>query len=429
MSNSLIDDFLNLLQKSPTAWHTVDYIRNSLLEAGFTELDEAQEWKLEQSKAYFLTRDGSSLCAFITPAENITKAHIIASHTDSPGFKLKPNPEFRRENMTMLATEIYGSPLLTSWFNRDLGIAGRVFVSGSEESISQALINVDDRPVTIPQLAIHLDRDANEKGPTFNKHEHFSALAALDFDPQKSYLLMLLHDKIQIPFEYILSHDLFLYPLDKPQLMGADMLSGYRLDNLSSVHAGLSALKTSAPHKNHLNLAIFWNNEEIGSQTAHGAESPFLLNIIERILISFEFSREHFFRTLSQSLCLSVDLAHAVNPNYVDKHDSRHMPILNKGPVIKYNAQQRYASDAHSSAYIIHLCEKNHIPYQFFSSRNDIPCGSTIGPINASQTGIATVDIGAPQLSMHSCRELMAVRDHVEMCRLLAAFLESRIGN
>lgn len=425
MSNTLIDEFLNLLHKSPTPWHAVDHIRNVLLQDGFIELNESQEWKLEKGKAYFLSRDGSSLCAFITPNENMTKAHIIAAHTDSPGFKLKPNPEFRRENMTLFATEIYGAPLLTSWFNRDLGFAGRVFISGEDGKIGQVLVNIDDYPVTIPQLAIHLDRDANEKGPTFNKQEHFSALAALDFDLQKSYLLTLLHDRIKTPFEFVLSHDLFLYPLEKATLLGSDMLSGYRLDNLASVHAGLSALKTSIPHQNHLNLAIFWNNEEIGSQTAHGAESPFLLNLLERILISLNLSREQFLRLLPQSLCLSVDLAHAVNPNYVEKHDPRHMPFLNKGPVIKYNAQQRYASDALSSAYIIHLCEKHAIPYQFFSSRNDMPCGSTIGPINASQTGITTVDIGSPQLSMHSCRELMAVQDHLEMCRLLAAFLHT----
>jgi aspartyl aminopeptidase len=168
MTNSLIDDFFHFLHKSPTAWHAVDFIRNVLLLEGFVELSESQEWELEKGKGYFLIRDGSSLCAFITPQETITKAHIIASHTDSPGFKLKPNPEFRRDNMTMFATEIYGSPLLTSWFNRDLGLAGRVFFENSEEKIGATLVNIDDRPLTIPQLAIHLDREANEKGPSIN---------------------------------------------------------------------------------------------------------------------------------------------------------------------------------------------------------------------------------------------------------------------
>ncbi len=425
MSNSLIDEFLNLLHESPTAWHVVNYSKNALLKAGFTELDEAKEWKLEKGKGYFLARDGSSLCAFMTPLDEITKVHLIASHTDSPGFKLKPNPEFRRENMTLFATEIYGSPLLTSWFNRDLGIAGRVFFADKNKNISQALINVDKQPVSIPQLAIHLDREANEKGPTMNKQEHFSALAAVDFDPQKSYLISLLQEALQVPFEYILSHDLFLYPLEQARLLGNNLIAGYRLDSLASVHAGLSALKTSEPHKNHLNLAIFWNNEEIGSTTAQGAQSPFLSNILERIMIALKLSREHYLRLLPQSLCLSVDLAHAVNPNYMEKHDARHMPYLNRGPVIKYNAQQRYASDAHSSASIIHLCETNSIPYQFFSSRNDMPSGTTIGPINASQTGIPTVDIGSPQLSMHACRELISAQDHQEMCKLLSAFLGS----
>lgn len=425
MSNSLIDEFLNFLSHSPTAWHAIDYIKNNLLQAGFIELDEFNEWELETGKAYFLIRDGSSLCAFVMPTENITKTHILASHTDSPGFKLKPNPEYRLENMTLLATEIYGSPLLTSWFNRDLGIAGRIFFAKADSKIGQALINIDNQPVTIPQLAIHLDRDANEKGPTFNKQEHFSALAALDFDSKKSYLLSLLQEKIPDPFEYILSHDLFLYPLEKPQKINSDLLAGYRFDNLASVHASISAIKTSVPHKNHLNIAIFWNNEETGSRSAQGAESPFLLNTIERICISLNQSRESFLRLLPQSLCLSIDLTHAVNPNYVGKHDPRHMPFLNKGPVIKFNAQQRYATDGYSSAHIIHLCEKLSITYQFFSSRNDIVSGTSIGPINAARIGIPTVDIGSPQLSMHSCREIIAIQDHLEMCRLLSAFLQT----
>jgi aspartyl aminopeptidase len=424
MSNSLIDELFNFLSQSPTAWHAVHSIKNILSVAGFAELHESDEWVLEKGKAYFITRDGSSLCAFVTPSENITRAHILASHLDSPGFKLKPNPEFRRENMTLLASEIYGGPLLTSWFNRDLGIAGRVFFADKDHKIGNKLIDVDDKPVTIPQLAIHLDRDANEKGPTFNKQDHFSALAALDFDPQKSYLLELLHEKIGEPFEYILSHDLFLYPLEKPRLLSSDMIAAYRLDSLASVHAALSALKTSIPHKNHLNMAIFWNHEEIGSKSAHGAESPFLLNILERLSIAFEYSREQFLRMLPQSLCLSIDLIHAVNPNYPEKHDSRHLPFLNKGPVIKYNAQQRYASDASSSAYIIQLCERHVIPYQFFSARNDAVSGTTIGPVSSARTGIPTVDMGSPQLSMHSCRELIAAQDHLEMCRLLSAFLQ-----
>lgn len=425
MSHSLIDDLMLLLDQAPTAWHAVDYVGRSLHAEGFTELEEAQEWELEKGKGYFLKRNGSSICAFITPQESFKKAHLIASHTDSPGFKLKPNPEFRRDNMTMLATEIYGAPLLTSWFNRDLGLAGRVFLAGSNNEIKQALVNIDSHPLIIPQLAIHLDREANERGPYFNKQEHFSTLAALDADPQQSYLLKILEDNIKDSFEYILSHDLFLYPLEKAKLIGPEMLSGYRLDSLASVHAGLTALKTSHPQKNILNLAVFWNNEEIGSKTAQGADSPFLLQILERIAIALKLSREQFLALLPQSLCLSVDLAHALHPNYMEKHDPRHAPLMNKGPVIKYNANQRYASDAQSSASIVHLCEKHVIPYQFFSCRNDIPCGSTIGPLQASQTGITTVDIGSPQLSMHSARELIATQDHLEMCRLLAAFLQS----
>jgi aspartyl aminopeptidase len=424
MTNSLIEELLTLLNQSPTAWHAMDHVRHTLLKANFTELHESEEWNLVAGKGYFLLRDGSSLCAFITPNEEITKVHLIASHTDSPGFKLKPNPEFRRENMTLLASEIYGSPLLTSWFNRELGIAGRVFFAKEDGKIGHHLVDIQDHPAIIPQLAIHLDREANEKGPQINKQEHFSALAAVDFDGQKSYVLHLLHENMKVPFDYVLSHDLFLYPLEEAKLSGSDLIAGYRLDSLASVHSCLSALKTSQPHQNRLNLAVFWNNEEIGSGTSHGAESPFLLNTLERILIAFGKTREQFLRLLPQSLCLSVDLAHAVNPNFMEKHDPRHMPLLNKGPIIKYNAQQKYSSDAHSSSVVIQLCEKHVIPYQFFVSRNDTPSGTTIGPINAAQTGIPTVDIGSPQLSMHSAREIISAQDHLEMCRLLAAFIQ-----
>lgn len=425
MSNSLIDDLIHFLHKSPTSWHAVENARRALLQAGFTELDEKDEWKLESGKSYFTIRDGSALCAFVTPLETISKMHVVSSHTDSPGFKLKPNPEFRKDNMTLFATEIYGAPLLTSWMNRDLGIAGRIFYAIDDHQIGSALVNIDDKPVTIPQLAIHLDREANEKGPTINKQDHFSALAALDFDSTKSYLLELLRASITDSFDYILSHDLFLYPIEMPKLLNNDRLVGYRLDSLASVHACLVGIKTSAPHKNHLNMAVFWDHEEIGSQSTQGADSPLFMHLIERIFWGLGLNRESLLRLLPQSLCVSVDLAHAVNPNYMEKHDPRHMPFLNKGPVIKYNAQQRYASDAHSSAYIIHLCEKHAIPYQFFSSRNDMPCGTTIGPIHASKTGMPTVDIGSPQLSMHSCRELISVQDHLEMCRLVAAFIQN----
>jgi aspartyl aminopeptidase len=425
MSNSLIDDLLKFLNQSPTSWHAVDFIRKTLLDAHFTELHEEDEWKLDHGKGYFVLKEGASLCAFITPHKTITKFHIAASHTDSPSLKLKPNPEFRKNEMTLFATEIYGAPLLTSWLNRDLGIAGRVFYSTTDNKIAHSLVNLKNDPVIIPQLAIHLDRDANEKGPTLNKQDHFSALAALDFESKDSYLLHLLKNNLDESFDYLLSHDLFLYPLEEAKLLGSEMLAGYRLDSLASVHAILSALKTTPPHEQFLNVAVFWNHEEIGSETGHGAASPFLLNVLERISLAFSFPRERFLRLLPKSLCLSVDLAHAINPNYLDKHDARHMPQLSKGPVFKYHAGQRYSSDGQSSAFLIQLCEKHVIPYQFFSSRNDIPCGSTIGPIHAAKTGIPTVDIGSPQLSMHSSREIVSTRDHLEMSRLLSAYYHS----
>jgi len=420
-----IEDLLQFLDCAPTPWHAVTLIKNRLTQAGFTELSENSKWKLKRGGAYFVSRNGSSLIAFVLPKKTPEAIRLAAAHTDSPGFKLKPHSETTVENMLTLGIEVYGSPLLNSWLNRDLGIAGRIIYLNSGGKKCESLINIDNHPVVIPQLAIHLDREIKEKGLRLNPQEHLSAVAALN--AKGPYLPKLI--KAQLPYKKLLGQDLFLYPLERPSLVGLNgqMLASYRYDNLGSSHAAVQGLlESKEPAPATLKMAALWDNEEVGSATAQGAASPFFAAVAERIGLALKMGREDYLRLLAGSLCVSVDQAHAFHPSHKEKHDPLHRPLLGKGIVIKHNAQQRYVSDARTAGAVVALCEENKIPYQHFAGRADIPSGSTIGPIHAAATGMPTVDIGTPQLSMHSCRELAAVEDHLAMCRLITQFLASK---
>ena len=328
--------------------------------------------------------------------------------------------------MRMLAVEIYGGPILASWLNRDLGIAGRIVYSDSKEKIHEKIVKIADHPVVLPQLAIHLDRTVNESGPVLHKQDQLAALACLEEKKEKHPFLERLLAR-QFPIKELLAYDLFLYPLEQAKLLGEnqELIASYRIDNLSSVHAALhSLIESKQASQDLIKMIVLWDNEEIGSNTAQGASSPFISQTIERITLALNLSREEYFRLISRSLCLSVDLGHALHPNYKDKHEPRHMALLNKGVLIKSNAQNRYASDAVSTATIVSLCHKHGIPFQKYVSRGDIPCGTTVGPIHSYITGMPTIDIGIPQLSMHSSREIMAAKDQHSLCSLLTAFFD-----
>lgn len=424
MTTEQIEDLMTFLDASPTAWHAVDALKEQLIAKDFSFLAEGEPWKILPGKRYFTVKNGSSLCAFVAPHKAPSKVHLAASHTDSPSLKLKPAAEFYRESMVLWGLEIYGGPLLTSWLNRDLGIAGRVVIQNQKGDLEEKLIRLDLHPCVIPQLAIHLDPQVNDTGVLLNKQNHLVALASLKLpDENISYLEWLLHQAVGK--HAVLASDLFLFPLESASFVGhgREMLASYRIDSLASVHAIWKGLELSAQAADDcLKMAVFWDNEEVGSSTAQGAASPFLMHTLERILLSYGKSREDYFQLLENSLCLSVDLAHAVHPNYPERHDPLHQPVLGKGIVLKSNAKQRYASNARTAAVISQLCQKAHIPLQHFVSRGDMPCGSTIGPIHATLTGMPTVDIGSPQLSMHAARELMACEDHLSMIRLISAF-------
>lgn len=424
----MIQNFLSFLDQSPTAWHAVSTCVEQLKQSHFIRLKEEERWSIEPEKGYVVTRDGSSLCAFVTPKVLPKRIRLLVSHTDSPGLKLKPHPEICKNQLILLGVEVYGSPILSSWFNRDLGIAGRVLYKDNQGLIRENLVRLNHYPAIIPHLAIHLDREVNEKGLQLNKQEHLNALIALENNKIKGSLLEeLLREHLEL--SKLISHDLFLFPLEQARLIGYQhsFLSAYRIDSLASVHAALTALLNQPePLFDEIKMIMFWDNEEIGSKTIQGAESPFFNQIMERIMSSYTATKEDYFCLLNSSTCVSIDLAHALHPNYSDKHDSQHQPKLGQGIVIKNNAQQRYATNARSSLPIFEIASNQNIPLQYFVSRNDIPCGSTIGPIHASLTGIPTVDIGCSQLSMHASREIMACEDHLTMCHLLENLFKTK---
>lgn len=416
----MINHFIQFITDSPTSFHVALNAAHALSKHSFQELKLQESWKLHPGKKYFLRHEGSVI-AFQIPLKTIEEGVILASHTDSPAFKLKPHAEFVKEDMTMLGLEVYGAPLLTSWLNRDLGIAGKIVYTDQKKQIKEAYVNVTKYPVVIPQIAIHLDRKVNEEGLLLNKQEHYYALASLAKKKKRSLLEEILSK--EVPLTELLAHDLFLYPLEKPSLVGFqnELLAGYRFDSLASVFSILEAFTAlQKPSAHTLKIMTLWDHEEIGSSTPFGAESPFFAHAFERIALGLGLSRENFLRLQHHTLSVSVDLGHATHPNYPEKHDPQHKTKLGAGVLIKTNAQKKYATDTTSSRKVIELARKNKIPYSFAVARNDIPSGSTVGPLHSTLTGISTVDIGIGQLSMHSARELIAIED----LKSLASFLK-----
>jgi aspartyl aminopeptidase len=419
----ILEDLKAFLDQSPTSWHAAAQIGNRLALQDFQPLSEEEKWKLEKGKKYFVSR-GGSLCAFCLPSGGLKKMTLLASHTDSPSLKLKPRPEFQKENVSLFGVEVYGSPLLTSWLNRDLGIAGRIVVSDGKGKTEEKLVFIDDAPLVIPQLALHLDREVNEKGLVLNKQEHLAPIVGLDLEG-KNALEMLL--RRHHSFHKLLSFDLFLIPLEKSRFLGcqSDMIAAHRLDNLASAHACATALGyIEQPQPHHMPLCVFWDHEEIGSRTQEGAASSFLSDVLKRITLSLSIQEEEMLLVKNQSLCISVDVAHAFNPNYASKYDPNHQPLLGKGVALKFNADQKYITSAPTAAKIIQFCQELNLPLQNFACRSDLPCGSTVGPIVAQSLGIPTVDIGCPQLSMHSIREVIGCKDYIDLCALLTHALQ-----
>jgi len=421
----LLKDLLEFLGDSPTPFHAVASATERLVAAGFKPSAETDSWSDLAPGRYAFAHGGSSLLAFVVPeTKRVSGFRIVGAHTDSPNLRLKPNAEYRKEGYAQLGVEVYGGVLLNSWLDRDLSLAGRVFVN-TGKGIETRLVRFTKPMLRVAQLAIHLDRDVND-GLKLNRQEHLAPIFGLATDSAKG-LMTRIAELLNVAEDAIVGSELMLYDVVAPTLGGRDeeMIFSGRLDNLAMCHAGLQALIDAAARTQSGSdvavLALF-DHEEVGSESAYGAHSGFLPRALERIVASRGGSREDYHRALAGSLCVSADMAHAVHPNYEGRHETRHKPVLNGGPVIKVNAQQRYATSGSTAALFRDLCKKAEVPVQHYAHRTDLPCGSTIGPIASTLLGIRTVDVGNPMLSMHSIRELGGAKDPGMMTKVLGEF-------
>jgi aspartyl aminopeptidase len=418
-------DLLRFLEASPTPYHAVASAIARLSAAGFRPLDEGQRWGTLTPGRYYVQRGDSALCAFVMPEKGASAARIVGAHTDSPNLRLKPLPEYTKLGYIQLGVEIYGGALLNSWLDRDLGLSGRVMMR-QDGALRSRLVKIDRPLARIPQLAIHLDRDVNDRGLVLNRQEHMPPVIGLSGTEGSAEIRALCAAELGVDAAELLSQELMLHDLSPPTLAGLhnEFLFSGRLDNLAMSHAAIMALIDAAPRANEgiVPIAALFDHEEVGSASAYGAQAPFLPTLIERLVLATGGGREHYLAALARSLCVSADMAHAVHPNYPDRHEARHRPVLNGGPVLKYNSQQRYATCARTAALFDEICRSVAVPVQRYANRTDLPCGSTIGPITATLMGIRTVDVGNAMLSMHSAREMAGSQDPALMTRALSAF-------
>ena len=415
-------DLVQFLKTAPTSFHACQKIAEALKSAHFSELDEKNKWQIALGGRYFIRR-GGSLVALQLPLKKLQRAKIIAGHTDSPALKVKPLGEFEKEELILLNFEVYGSPILASWVGRDLALAGRVFFQQGNELLSE-LVFYDEYPLIIPHLAVHLDRSVNESGFIVNKQEHLSAIAChkSSLPLGKSFLGTLFKEK------NVVHTELFAVPLEEPRFFGIEneLLASYRLDNLVSCQAALSALLSSQQSDDALQACILWNHEEVGSETCEGASSTFFNDILCRVNDLLGNSREEFFTLKANSMTVSIDVAHGVHPNYQEKSEPRHKAFLGAGLAIKMNAQERYASSGELTSSFLASLKKEGIIPQTYLCRGDIPCGSTVGPLHAAKTGIQSIDIGIPLLGMHAAREVIHFADDLDLIQALQIVLNHK---
>lgn len=423
-------DLIDFIYNSPSQFHAAREVAKILEENNFKKLNLEDKWKLEKEGKYYCVKNSSAVVAFVIGQGNIEEEgfKLIGAHTDSPTFRIKPNPEITVENKYLkLNTEVYGGPILNTWFDRPLSIAGRVAIKTDNPlKPREELVDLKKPLVIIPNLAIHMNREVN-KGVNINPQTDTLPLVSMineEFE-RDNFLLKTVAESIGVNVEDIIDFDLFLYSLDKGSLVGLneEFISCPKLDDLAMVHAGLHGIIDGTVGKATNVLACF-DNEEVGSTTKQGAASPFLKTVLERIVLCLGKDREDYFRALSNSFMISADMAHALHPNYTNKNDLTSKPVINGGPVIKLAANQAYTSDSLSAAVYEGICKKANVPVQRFVNRSDQRGGSTIGPISTTQLDIPSVDIGNPVLSMHSIRELGGVLDHYYVYRSFKGFYE-----
>ena len=409
------DGLLGFLDASPTPFQAVANITGMLENAGFVSLDERSQWHLEKGGRYYTTRNASSVIAFTYTGES--DYVMFGAHTDSPNLKLKPQPVLKGSGTVRLGVEPYGGLLMNPWFDRDLGIAGRVAYKTAAGTLREANVDTGDAVAVIPSLAIHLDREANQ-GRAVNPQTDLPALIGCDeaFD-FKAWVGGLLQKAGVEDFARLLSHELSLYDTQKASYVGVEkaFIASARLDNLLSCYVALLAMCSVGNDRPY--LMICSDHEEVGSESTSGAAGPFLENVLQRVTGGYEA----FVQLCQSSLMVSCDNAHAQHPNYAHKHDPEHAPYVNRGLVLKLNANQRYASNSRSVSRFVLAAERVGHPLQQFVTRSDMGCGSTIGPITATRLGIETLDVGLPTFAMHSVRELAGTKDAFELYEMLLA--------
>lgn len=413
-ARSHVDDLADFVVASPTSYHAAAEVARRLETAGFRRFDEKQPCAASAGRG-FVVRHGAVI-AWIAPEvlESDAALRIVGTHTDSPAFKVKPDPVLTGVGWQQAGVEVYGGPLLNSWLDRDLGIAGRIVTrDGSVHLVRSGPI------ARIPQLAIHLDRTANE-GLSLDRQLHLQPILGID---AREGLLSHLAALAGVEAGEVVGHDLYTFDTHPPQLIGigGEFLASGRLDNLTSTHAALTAVESLEGGRDVTLFAAF-DHEEVGSSTTSGAAGPFLEDVILRLAAGYGLGVDATRALIARSSCVSADCGHLVHPNHAARHDPVARPLPNRGPLLKVNAQQRYATDAVGAAIWVAACERAGVPSQVFVSNNDVSCGSTIGPITATRLGITTVDVGAGLLSMHSARELIGIDDAWYLARALSAY-------
>lgn len=422
MKENVAQKCLDFIGESVSCYHAVEAVEKRLQKAGFQFLKEREQWKLQRGNAYYVKRNDSSIIAFRIPAKEMKGFRIIASHSDSPCFKLKTDPELLTEKHYLrLNTEGYGGMIYSTWFDRSLSVAGRVVIQGKEE-LSCINVNIDRDLCVIPSLAIHMNRDIN-KGTEYNPQ--IDLLPLMGGAQAEGFLLKEIARLAKVGEREILGSDLYLYVREQGRLAGpsGELMISPRLDDLECVYGSLEAILAAKPGEYGAVCAVF-NNEEVGSLTRAGAASTFLKDTLMRIGEAFSISGEGYLRLLADSFMISADNAHALHPNYPEKADLANKPVLNGGIVIKHHGGQKYTTDGYTEAVMKSVCMEAGVPCQSYHNRSDIPGGSTLGNLSSAQVAVPTVDIGLSQLAMHSAVETAGSKDVEYLVRALKVFFD-----
>jgi aspartyl aminopeptidase len=416
-------DLCSFIDASPSPFHVCTTVAGRLEAAGFVQVYERQTWPAESGR-FFLVRAGSLVAWSTEGAAGPTSPfRVVGGHTDSPNLRVKQHPDLAVAGWLQIGLEPYGGVLLNSWLDRDLGLSGRVAVR-SGRSVEMRLVLVDRPILRIPQLAIHLDNEITSKGLKLNPQQHLAAIWGAGTDPAS--FSAFIAEEIGVDPDEVAGWELMTHELSPSRIVGreGDLVSAPRMDNQVTCHAGTQALVRAVgePHPMTRVLALF-DHEEVGSMSDRGAFSSLIATVLERICLSQGGDRQDFLQALAGSVIVSGDMAHATHPNYADRHEPQHRIDVNGGPVLKVHPGLRYATDAASTAHFVLACDQAGVPLQRYQHRADLPCGSTVGPITAAGLGVSTVDAGAPQLAMHSARELCGAADPEFYSNALTAFL------